>query len=96
LRNIKLSPFALRDLDDIWDQTLEKWGEQQAEDYLTELWKVIRTIASNLEQNPSIDYIRMGYRKAICNLHLIFYRADDETITFVRILHQRMDFKTKL
>ncbi len=87
-----LSPAAQADLEQIWDYTHDRWGVDQAEDYLRELQRVINRIAANPRIGRACDEIRPGYRKLAAGSHTLFYRVTaEDLIDIVRILHQRMD-----
>ena len=87
-----LSPAAQADLEQIWDYTHDRWGVDQAEDYLRELQRVINRIAANPRIGRACDEIRPGYRKLAAGSHTLFYRVTaEDLIAIVRILHQRMD-----
>jgi toxin ParE1/3/4 len=88
-----LSPRAQVDLDEIWDYTAEKWGNDQAERYIRLLQHGIETVASDPRRGSSCDEIRSGYRKYLVGSHVVFYRLTSDGIDVVRILHSRMDFK---
>ena len=91
-----LSPRALADLDDIWDYSVQRWGEGQAETYVGN----IRTALDNLVEHPqrrrACNDIRSGYFKVAVGSHVIFYRVADTSLDVKRILHQRMDFDQHL
>jgi len=40
-----LSPRARADLDDIWNYTAQRWGTDQAEDYIRLVQKAIETVS---------------------------------------------------
>jgi toxin ParE1/3/4 len=87
-----LSPAAQADLEQIWDYTHDRWGVDQAEDYLRELQRAINRIAANPRIGRACDEIRPGYRKLAAASHTLFYRVTaEDVIDVVRILHQRMD-----
>ncbi|MEY8013771.1 type II toxin-antitoxin system RelE/ParE family toxin [Mycobacterium servetii] len=87
-----LSPAAQADLEQIWDYTYDRWGVDQAEDYLRELQHAINRIAANPRIGRACDEIRPGYRKLAAGSHTLFYRVTaGNVIDVVRILHQRMD-----
>ena len=87
-----LSPAAHTDLDLIWDYTCDRWGIEQAEEYLRELQRALERAAANPRIGRACDEIRPGYRKLIAGSHILFYRVTDENVIgVVRVLHQRMD-----
>lgn len=87
-----LSPAAQADLEQIWDYTHDRWGVDQAEEYLRDLQRAIERAAANPRIGRSCDEIRPGYRKLAAGSHTLFYRVTAEgVIDVVRVLHQRMD-----
>ncbi|MBO0882516.1 MAG: type II toxin-antitoxin system RelE/ParE family toxin [Mycobacterium sp.] len=92
-----LSPAAQLDLEQIWDYTHDRWGVDQAEEYLRELQHAIERAAANPRIGRACDEIRPGYRKLAAASHTLFYRATAEgVIDVVRVLHQRMDIDRHL
>ena len=91
-RRYLLSPAAQADLEQIWDYTHDRWGVDQAEEYLRELQHAIDRAAANPRIGHACNEIRPGYRKLAAGSHTLFYRVTaDDLIDVVRILHQRMD-----
>jgi toxin ParE1/3/4 len=87
-----LSPAVQADLDQIWDYTRDRWGVEQAEEYLGELQRAIERAAANPRIGRACDEIRPGYLKLAAGSHTLFYRVTAEgVIDVVRVLHQRMD-----
>ena len=87
-----LSPAAQADLGQIWDYTHDRWGVDQAEEYLRELQRAIERAAANPRIGRACDEIRPGYRKLAAGSHTLFYQVTAEgVIDVVRVLHQRMD-----
>jgi toxin ParE1/3/4 len=88
---IRLTPQARTDLDDIWNFTSTKWGIDQAEVYALALDHSMKTLAQTPGIGRSIDEIRKGYLLFPSGSHLLIYRLKPQAIEFVRILHKRMD-----
>lgn len=86
-----LRPRAQADLDEIWDYTADRWGLDQAETYIRQLWKEIQTVADRPSLGRECSEVRPGYRKHPSGSHVVFYRLADGEIDVVRILHERMD-----
>lgn len=91
MTGLVLSPRARRDLDEIWDYSVENWSEDQAERYLRMLWRGIELLADDPERGRSCETIRAGYYRYSVGSHMIFYKLTG--IDVVRVLHQRMDFR---
>ena len=92
-----LSPAARVDVEQIWDYTCDRWGEDQAEKYVRGLQRAIDRVVENPAIGRACDEVRSGYRKHAVGTHTLYYRiADEDLIDVVRILHQRMDFERHL
>lgn len=86
-----LSPAARADLEEIWDYTIGRWGEAQAERYIRDIQKACEALSGGTLVSRSAADIRAGYRKAAVGSHVIYFRARLDTVEIVRILHRRMD-----
>ena len=53
-----LSPAAQADIDQIWDYSFDRWGVEQADDYLRELQRTIERTAANPAIGRPFDEIR--------------------------------------
>lgn len=97
MANVILRQKAIDDLNDIWDYTFEHWSEDQADKY----YLTIKLACNRIGKNPNIGTQYDGISKNLFALksgkHLIFYQviAVDE-IEVIRILHERMDLKTRI
>jgi toxin ParE1/3/4 len=91
-----LSPRARKDLDEIWDFTARRWGEQQAEDCIRFLVAAIGTIAEHPRRGRACDEVRKGYLRYLAGSHIIFFRRIKAGIEVVRNLHGSMDFERHL
>ena len=92
----KISEEALFDLNDIWEYTFHKWSKEQADRYFNLIFDEIDYISENPESGLSCEHIRKNYRASKIKSHLIFYRAENNNIEIIRILHQSMDLKKRL
>lgn len=91
-----LRPRARRDLDGIWDYTVQPWGRVQAKTYLRALNRAFKTLAKNPELGRRYDDVYEGLRVYPSGKHLIFYFATEKGIDIVRVLHERMDIPAHL
>ena len=92
-----LSAKAQADLGQIWDYTLKKWDQDQAESYIRDIQNAISGLVAGTKTSQPIDDIRPGYKKAAVGSHLLFFKIEDTgIINIVRILHQRMDTEQHL
>jgi len=93
---IDIKPLAESDLEKIFLYTFNTWGLKQAEKYQDELFLTMNEIAKDPTRGQSYPYSNLSYRKIRSNKHLIFYRSDSNSCEIVRVLHERMDLKSKL
>lgn len=93
----KLTNKAVEDLNQIWEYTIYKWSEQQADNYYNSLLNICQNIADN----PSLGKNYRGVRKELFGVktrsNIIFYRIESpEYVEITRILHEQMDQKSRL
>jgi toxin ParE1/3/4 len=88
-----LSPRAQTDLDKIWNYTASRWGVDQAELYIRQIWHHIQEIAAQPGMGQACFEVRADYYKYASGSHFLFYRLIKDGIDVVRILHERMDFQ---
>ena len=93
----RISKQAIKDLNDIWIYTFNKWSKEQADRYYDLIIGEIEFVADNYLIGKSVEQTRKNYRVTKIKSHLIFYRkAENENVEVARILHQRMDIKKRL
>jgi toxin ParE1/3/4 len=97
MANYKLTNKAVEDLSKIWNNTFEVWSEKQADKYYTELIYNCEEIGENPELGKNYEGISKQLLGMKANRHIIFYRIESENyVEITRILHERMDLKTRL
>jgi len=81
---------ARADLLDIAAFTADRWGEAQAERYLTGLYSGFQTIVDRPDlRRPFLEI--PPYLRALVGKHAVFYRlATEGEILIVRVLHAAM------
>jgi toxin ParE1/3/4 len=93
----KLTNEAVEDLTKIWDYTFDKWSEKQADKYYEMLLENCQDIANDPKIGKSYEGIKAELFGIKANKHIIFYRrSNDKPIEITRILHERMDLKSRL
>ncbi len=92
-----LTNKAVEDLTGIWEYTIEKWSEQQADKYFNLLLDSCQDIANNPELGKNYDGITKDLYGLKTNRHIVFYRKRiNQPVEITRILHERMDLKNRL
>jgi len=91
-----LTKKAVEDLTNIWNYTYEEWSEKQADKYYFLLLDSCQEIAESPNLGKKYENVKenlLGYKS---NEHILFYQIVSNTeIEIVRILHGRMDLKSK-
>ncbi|MBK7030844.1 MAG: type II toxin-antitoxin system RelE/ParE family toxin [Bacteroidales bacterium] len=88
---------AVDDLTQIWNYTLNKWSEKQADIYYRMLIENCKEIASNPDLGKKYSGIMNDLLGFKAGRHIIFYREIEENeIEIIRILHEQMDLKNRL
>lgn len=97
-------PAADQRQDEIWDYTVEQWGELQAEKYIIELHAHLDNLASNRllwQELPNKLVVPQDLSLAVYfskyNKHILFFRElSDDMIGIMTILHETMDLPVRL
>jgi len=93
----KLTIKAVDDLSNIWNYTLEKWSEKQADKYYNMLVDSFNEIARNPKLGKNYSDIIENILGIRVGRHIIFYRkTQDYEIEITRILHEQMDLKNRI
>jgi toxin ParE1/3/4 len=95
-RRLEFTPRARRDIQEIWDYSLERFGLSKAEAYLRDIQRAAVTVTEDPRRGLACDEVRSGYRKFSVGSHILFFRASASRVVIVRILHARMDFDRHL
>jgi toxin ParE1/3/4 len=92
-----LTNKAVEDLAAIWQYTYDTWSERQADKYYEMLTSSFQEILEDSylgKKYQEIDTSVMGFR---VGKHIVFYRIVPlNDIEVLRILHQRMDLKSRM
>jgi toxin ParE1/3/4 len=88
---------ALNDLTEIWDYTAEEWSEVQAEKYVQLILDACDDLARNPQLGKGYDGVYRGLLGFKCGEHILFFlKKRPDCIEVVRILHSRMDLKSRM
>ncbi|HYI25012.1 MAG TPA: type II toxin-antitoxin system RelE/ParE family toxin [Thermomicrobiales bacterium] len=75
-----------RDIDDILQYTLDRWGKDQADTYEADLYQAIE----QLRQFPQLGRLVAGRNRELpVRHHIILYEYTGETVTVLRVIHPR-------
>lgn len=93
---IKLSPRARLDFIDILRFTGETWGQEQLFAYRDKMNSALQTLSHNPQLGHQRSDLPPTHLSFVVGSHLIVYRLDKESLSVVRILHQRMSLSRHL
>ncbi|WFU01462.1 type II toxin-antitoxin system RelE/ParE family toxin [Rhizobium sp. CB3171] len=103
MKKLIFSPKAASDIDQIYDYTEEKWGYQQAEDYVFAMRDRCHALLNGTARGRKVGGIRSDYLALAYGSHFIIYKDGVQiykdgvqTLTIVRILHRRMNIGAHL
>lgn len=88
---LRFTPAARRDLDSIWDTTVDRWGTGQAVKYLTALKDRCIALTGDPRLSRSADHLAPSLCRTLSGRHVIYHRRTENEVIVIRILHQRMD-----
>jgi len=92
MREVVFQPLALQDIENIYNYTLQIWGQSQAESYVRDLQSGIMAIRAHSSLGRILQYDVPSLRIYRVRDHLLIYRnLDEDTLLIIRILHARMD-----
>jgi len=97
MASFNLTNKAVEDLAEIWNYTVDKWSEDQADRYYFMLIENCKEIAGNPDLGRSYSEVTEKLLGCKAGRHIIFYRKmEDNEIEISRILHEQMDTENRL
>jgi plasmid stabilization system protein ParE len=94
----EILPAAKASILEIWDYTERKWGEEQADDYVRGMVEAINKLQSqpHLWRPVRDDALRGIYFFRYRHHYIFFKKLSRATLGVVSILHENMDFPSRL
>ncbi|MBM3503319.1 MAG: type II toxin-antitoxin system RelE/ParE family toxin [Alphaproteobacteria bacterium] len=96
MKELVVADSARRDLREISRYTIEQWGDAQRRQYLLTLRQCLFRLRENTGAARRRDDVAGGLRSLDCGRHVIFFRETGTSILVLRVLHQRMDVRSRL
>ncbi len=97
MASYKFTNKAVFDLTQIWNYTLNKWSEDQADRYYHMLIENCKEVASNPELGKTYFGVMENLLGFKAGRHIIFYRRiNDSEVEITRILHEQMDIENRI
>jgi toxin ParE1/3/4 len=97
MADYKLTKKAVLDLTQIWNYTLKRWSEDQADRYYHMLIENCKEVARSLNLGKDYSCVQENLLGFKSGRHIIFYRPiDHNSIEITRILHEQMDIENRI
>ncbi len=85
----RLTEDAKDDLFRIYQRGLREFGEEKAEAYFNAFFQRFELLANQPLAYPSVEDIRVGYRRSVCGADSIYYRVQGEIVEIMAIIGQQ-------
>ncbi len=92
----KLSVECEIDISEIYEYGIEKFGLNQAQEYLIGLQELFEKLAKNTNLGRDASEFYPSLKRFVYKSHMIFYLQAQSGIFVVRILNQSMDYERHL
>jgi toxin ParE1/3/4 len=90
-RRLDLTDAAERDIRGILRFSRGRWGPERGETYGRRLADALQRLQLFPERGRRADRFAPGLRAHTVGQHVVYYLVNDEAVTIVRVLHERMD-----
>jgi len=91
MKTYRLSAAAQQDLWQIKNYSLNLWGKELTQDYLSCLETTLEQLVLSPERGKKRDELIVGLRSFTVKQHVIFYRYGHKGLEVARILHIKMN-----
>lgn len=97
MASFKFTNKAVSDLTQIWNYTVKKWSEDQADKYYYMLIENCREVAKNPDLGKNYSVVKENLLGFKAGRHIIFYlKIEDNAIEIIRIIHEQMDIENRI
>jgi len=90
-KKYNLTLQAEENIKEIWNYSVDQWGEDQAKKYGEQLEHRFEWLADNAHLGKERDEVKEGYLSYFQRKHTIFYREAKDGIEIIGIPHQSED-----
>jgi toxin ParE1/3/4 len=84
-----ITPGAERDVENIAQYTLERWGSRQVATYRSLLYAAFHRIQAFPDLGRAVSPDDPNLRELVLDYHTIVYRRDPDAVTILRIVNPR-------
>jgi toxin ParE1/3/4 len=93
---VKYSIRATAELKDIWEYSARMWSATQANKYTDKIEATCRILARNTRLGRRYEGLPTPLLRYRVGRHVIFFTVLPDGIEIVRILHDSMDFASRI
>jgi toxin ParE1/3/4 len=90
MKAIAFSPAAEVDIDEIWDYSADRWGPDQADNYIDAIRDACYALAQATKHGRPAKVLP-DVQKYLCGSHVVYFLDDSTHLDVIRVLHQRQD-----
>jgi toxin ParE1/3/4 len=90
-RRLEFAPEADDDLRSLLADSIQTWGESQQSAYAARLSDAMDKLLSYPGLGRDRGDLQPGLWSLLAGHHVIYYTADHQEVTIIRVLHERMD-----
>lgn len=91
MKRLEIKAAARRDLIEIHEFSVERWGSDVADKYLTDIRAAFTVLLEHPQIGPAYPHRRVAMRVWSVRSHRIFYRFTRNRMTIIRVLHKARD-----
>lgn len=95
MKTVAFSPAAEADIGEIWDYSADRWGPDQANNYIDAIRDACYALARGTKQGRSAEWLP-DFQKCLCGSHVVYFLDYPDHLDVIRILHQRQDVERHL
>jgi toxin ParE1/3/4 len=88
---LRWSAEAAEDLASIWHYAAAEWTHAIADEHLRHIGRVCELLRTYPDIGRPRDELHRGARSIPLKPHIVFYRAVNDAIQIMRVLHERDD-----
>jgi toxin ParE1/3/4 len=92
----KLAKKAIKDLDEIWDYSVDLWGQKKTEKYVAGLDECFFNLSKNQNLGRLISNLSQDVRIYRHERHYVFYVKRNYGVRIMAVLHEKMDFVNRI
>ena len=91
MADYELSKRAEQRLSEIYEYSIEEFGQKTARRYLNGLHQTFGQLADNQDIGSDLDDIRPGLRRLIHESHVVYYQPTATGVLIIEVLHKGQD-----